>query len=86
MAKTRVGSHPSYGGTVVVNATSSFTKKQTDSYHKQRFLGCSSGLTFEMGYFAALVAAPECFDRGMADIRQSTPGTRWPSQRMHGRD
>ena len=31
MAKTRVGSHPSYGGTVVVNATSSFTLDPSDS-------------------------------------------------------
>ena len=31
MAKTRVGSHPSYGGTVVVNATSSFSLDPSDS-------------------------------------------------------
>ena len=31
MAKTRVGSHPSYGGQVVVNATSSFSLDPSDS-------------------------------------------------------
>ena len=31
MANTRVGSHPSYGGTVVVNATSSFSLDPSDS-------------------------------------------------------
>ena len=31
MANTRVGSHPSYGGTVVVNSTSSFTLDPSDS-------------------------------------------------------
>ena len=31
MAKTRVGAHPSYGGTVVVNATSSFSLDPSDS-------------------------------------------------------
>ena len=31
MANTRVGSHPSYGGTVVDNSTSSFTLDPSDS-------------------------------------------------------
>ena len=31
MAKTRVGSHPSYGETVVVNSTSSFSLDPSDS-------------------------------------------------------
>ena len=31
MAKVRVGSHPSYGGTVVFNATASFTLDPSDS-------------------------------------------------------
>ena len=31
MANTRVGSHPSYGGTVVVNSTSSFSLDPSDS-------------------------------------------------------